>query len=210
MAKKIIPRKFWQEDEETTISQLSRNEFLQKLRKFGEEQNIPNISPKGEEVLKFFLELKKPKKVLEIGCANGYSSCIIASEIEKYSGKLLTGDVSAPSLESAKTNSQMMKLRNVEFRFGNALEVFSPEEDKDGKFDIVFIDGQKSWTHKFFAFAKTFLQKDGIIIVDDTQKFPDKMKSFHNMIEREKEEWNFFSIPDSEDDAMMIFSKKII
>lgn len=203
--KKIIPRKFWTEEEETEISGLSRNEFLQKLRKFGEEQNIPNISPKGEEVLKFFLGLKKPKKVLEIGCANGYSSCVIASEIEKFSGKLLTGDVSEPSLESAKINAQMMNLKNIEFRFGNALEVFASETEK---FDFIFIDGQKSWTHKFFAFAKTIISEKGIIIVDDTQKFPDKMKSFHNMIAREKDDWNFFAIPDSEDDAMMVFSKK--
>ena len=206
MAKKIIPRKFWTKEEESEISELSRSQYLQRLRQFGKEQNIPNISPKGEEVLKFFLGIKKPKKVLEIGCANGYSSCVIATQIEEFSGKLFTGDVSEPSLESAKINAQMMNLKNIEFRFGNALEVFSPK--KDGKFDFIFIDGQKSWTHKFFAFAKTMLSKNGIIIVDDTQKFPDKMKSFKNMIEREKDEWNFFAIPDSEDDAMMVFGKK--
>ena len=206
MAKKIIPRKFWTQEQESEISELSRDQYLLQLRIFGEEQNIPNISPKGEEVLQFFLGLKKPKKVLEIGCANGFSSCVIASQIEQFSGMLLTGDVSEPSLESAKINAQMMKLQNIEFRFGNALEVFSPE--KDGTFDMIFIDGQKSWTHKFFQFAKTMLAENGIIIVDDTQKFPDKMKSFHNMIAREKDEWNFFAIPDSEDDAMMVFGKK--
>ncbi len=206
MAKKIIPRKFWQEEDEAEISALSRTQYLSRLRQFGEEQNIPNISPKGEEVLRFFLGIKKPKKVLEIGCANGFSSCVIASVIEEFSGKLLTGDVSEPSLKSAKINAQMMKLENIEFRFGDALSVFSPE--KDGKFDFIFIDGQKSWTHKFFTFAKTFLAEDGIIVVDDTEKFPDKMKSFHNMIAREKDDWNFFSVPDSEDDAMMVFGKK--
>jgi predicted O-methyltransferase YrrM len=208
MPKKIIPRKFWNEkneEEVKTISQLSRTKFLQKLRIFGEEQNIPNISPTGEDVLRFFLQLKKPKKVLEIGCANGYSSCVIASEIEKFSGTLLTGDVSEPSLESAKINAQMMKLHNIEFRFGDALKVFTQD---DGPFDLIFIDGQKSWTHKFFQFAAPLLAKNGIIIVDDTQKFTDKMKSFKNLIEREKENWNFFSIPDSKDDAMMVFARK--
>ena len=209
MAKKIIPRKFWNDDspaEEKKISELPRKEFLKRLRQFGKEQNIPNISETGEEVLHFFLGLKKPKKVLEIGCANGYSSCVIASLLEEFSGTLLTGDVSEPSLESAQINAKMMKLKNIEFRFGNALEVFSLE--KDGKFDCIFIDGQKSWTHKFFTFASTLLAKDGIIIVDDTEKFPDKMKSFHNLIGRESEKWNYFSIPDTDDDAMMIFSRK--
>ena len=182
----------------------SRTEIFVNLKKFGTEQNIPNISWICVNVLQFFLDLKKPKKVLEMGCANGFSSCVIADQLEKWDGKILTGDVSKPSLESAKLNAKVCNLQNIEFRFGDILQTIRKE---DGPFDLIFIDAQKSWTHKFFVFSEILLSENGIIIVDDTQKFPDKMKSFHNHIKRESEKWSWFTVPET-DDAIMVFTRK--
>ncbi len=206
MSKKIIPKKFWECDGVSfeDMQKKSRQEIFHALKRFGENQNIPNISWVGVNVLRFFLQLRKPKKVLEMGCANGFSSCVIADQLENWGGVLLTGDVSEPSLESAKLNAEVCGLQNIKFRFGDILQTIKKE---DGPFDLIFIDAQKSWTHKFFIFAESLLKKGGIIIVDDTQKFPDKMKSFHNHIEREKDSWVWFTVPET-DDAIMIFMKK--
>lgn len=203
MPKKILPRKFWRSDEE--VMNISRKEFLNRLKTFGEEQNIPNISWKGVDILRFFLSIKTPKSVLEIGCANGFSSIVIADYLEKWGGKLLTCDVSEPSVESAKANFKAANINNIRIKTGNALEII---DKNDGLFDFIFIDGQKSWTHKFFDYFKDFLTPNGIVIVDDTKKFPDKMKSFKNYINREKEKWIFFQAEDSKDDAMMVFSRR--
>jgi len=206
MSKKIIPKKFWEfyglsfDD----IRKKKRDEILFLLKQFGDSHNIPNISWTGVNVLKFFLQLRKPKKVLEIGCANGFSSCVIADQLEKWNGELLTGDVSIDSIESAKLNAEVCGLKNIEFRFGDILQTVNRE---DGLFDLVFIDAQKSWTHKFFMFAENLLALNGVIIVDDTQKFPDKMKSFYNYIERKKDSLAWFTVPEI-DDAIMIFVKK--
>ena len=203
MAKKILPKQFWQHDDEVT--NLSREEFLMKLKSFGEQENIPNISWTGVDTLRFFLEIKKTKKVMEIGCANGFSTIVIADMIEKWGGKVVTCDVSTPSIASAQANWAACGLQNIEVREGSALEVF--EEEKEGSFDFIFIDGQKSWTHKFFTMAAQKLSPSGIIIVDDTKKFADKMKSFKNLISKEKEKWIFFEVPE-EDDALMVFTRR--
>lgn len=202
MAKKILPRKFWKTEEE--ITGLSREAFLQKLKKFGEQENIPNISWTAVDLLRFLLSKTQPKKVLEMGCANGFSSIVLADMLQKWNGTLLTGDVSLPSIKSAICNAQACGIENIEFRFGNILETV---DASDSPFDFIFIDAQKSWTHSFFSFAKTLLSPSGIIVVDDTQKFPDKMKSFHNLIHREKDEWRHFTVPE-ENDAIMVFTKK--
>ena len=202
MPKKILPRKFWKTDLE--VENISRDDFLKKLKIFGEQENIPNISWTGVTVLQFFLNLRKPKKVLEMGCANGFSSLVIAQELEQWNGQLLTGDVSEPSLESAKCNAEAFGVHNIEFRFGDILQTVDLE---DGPFDLIFIDAQKSWTHKFFMFASGLLAGGGIIVVDDIKKFPEKTKTFWNMIEREKANWSYFLVPEM-DDAMAIFTKK--
>lgn len=209
MAKKILLRKFWNDDKE--VNSLSRIEFLKALKDFGEQENIPNISWIGVNTLRFFLELKQPKKVMEIGCANGFSSIVIADSISPWNGKLFTCDVSTPAIASAKENWRVCNIQNIEVREGSALEVFE-EDKKQGReeeknFDCIFIDAQKSWTHKFFEFASKKIAPGGIIIIDDTKKFKDKMKSFKNLIEREKNHWIFFEIPEY-DDALMVFTRR--
>lgn len=203
MPKKILPRKFWNSEEE--VKNISREEFLEKLKNFGEKENIPNISWTGTHALRFFLEMKKPKKVMEIGCANGFSTIVIADYLEKWGGRLITCDVSTPSIASAKENLRVAKIENVEIREGSALEVFEDESD----FDFIFIDGQKSWTKKFFCMAEEKISPAGIIVVDDTEKFPEKMKSFQNYIacDAKKEQWNYFRIPEK-DDALMVFWRR--
>lgn len=202
MPKKILPRRFWKHESE--ISNLTREQFLHKLKAFGEAENIPNISWIAVSVLRFLMRQSKPKKVLEMGCANGFSSIVLAEMLEEWDGSLLTGDVSEPSIKSAITNAQAVHITNIEFRLGNILETILPT---DGPFDMIFIDAQKSWTHKFFKFATPLLSPNGIIVVDDTKKFSDKMKSFHNMLERETRNWNKFTVPEN-DDALMVFTPK--
>lgn len=181
-----------------------RDDFFITLKTFGEQNNIPNISWTGVTLLRFLITTQNSQKVLEMGCANGFSSCVIADALEKTGGTLLTGDISEPSLKMAKENAKLANLKNIEFRFGDILQTIVPE---DGLFDLIFIDAQKSHTHLFFDFAKSLLAKNGIIVIDDTQKFAHKMETFHKHFEKEKSEWNWFLVPEK-DDAILVMSRK--
>lgn len=201
--KKYLPKKFWEKEEE--IKNISREGFIKKLKIFGETHNIPNISWTGVNVLRFFLELLKPTKVLEMGCANGFSSIVIAERLEKWEGVLYTGDVSVPSIESAKENMKAVNLSNIIIKTGDILETYA---DIDIKFDLVFIDAQKSLTGKFFNLAKKLTKKESIIIIDDVLKFPEKMSDFYKILEKEKDKWIKVSIPEkSENDGILVLKR---
>lgn len=197
-------KNFWQKKHE--VEHLSRTEFLYKLKSFGEEFGIPNISWTGVAVLEFFLHLLQPKKVLEIGAANGFSGMIMAKELEKWGGNLLTTEISIPSFHTAQKNFDAASFQNIEIRLGDALQTIN---ENDAPFDMIFIDGQKSWTHKFFAFAETMLSDNGVIVVDDVRKFPDKMQSFWNFLEREKHKWIFFEVKDGDDGILVIRKNRV-
>lgn len=187
------------------ILPFDREAFLKELKAFGKQENIPNISWEGVTVLRFFLTLKKPKKVLEIGSANGFSSIVIADTIEKWNGTLLTTDVSEPSVTSAKENFQKAQIQNIEIRFGDVRQILSPE---DTAFDFIFIDGEKKQTHEFFTLSKALLAPNGMIIIDDVRKFPQKMAAFWDLFQKETAEWNSVEIPVDGDDAMLVMMKK--
>lgn len=183
----------------------NRENFLQQLKHFGEKNDIPNVSWEGVSLLRFFLDLLRPKRVLEIGCANGFSTIVIADTIEKWGGTLLTTDISAPTFASAKKNFAKANLTNIDMRFGDALSVVSK---KDAPFDLVFIDAQKNKTHEFFFLAEKILSEKGMILVDDVRKFPEKMEKFYELIKEKCDTWYFLEIPVEEGDAMVVARRK--
>lgn len=178
--------------------------FLKTLKQYGLDNKIPNISWTGVSVLQMMISLRTPKKVLEMGCANGFSSLVIADALEKTGGYLLTGDISEDAVIAAKRNADACGITNIEIRLGNILTTVSAA---DGPFDLIFIDAQKSHTHLFFEFAKSVLSPNGIIIIDDTKKFAHKMHTFHDHFQKEKENWWWFIVPE-EDDALMVLMPK--
>ena len=53
------------------------NDFLKELEEYAAEYNVPIIQKEGAQFLKTIVAIKKPKKVLELGTAIGYSALTI-------------------------------------------------------------------------------------------------------------------------------------
>ena len=60
-----------------------RSEFLEELRRKSalEESYAPIVQPSTEQLIVTLLKLKKPKRVLEIGSAVGYSAILMADNL---------------------------------------------------------------------------------------------------------------------------------
>ena len=81
---------------------------LKELEKESLEKRIPIIgSKKGKWLLDKIKELK-PKKILELGTANGYSGIILGSE----NGELTTLEINPKIAEEAKNNFNKFKIKN--------------------------------------------------------------------------------------------------
>ncbi len=183
---------------------MKRDIFLQDLKRYGEQENIPNISWETANVLRFFLLLLKPKKVLEIGCANGFSTIFMADILEEWDGSILSLERSLPSLTQAKENVTKALLTNVHFRLGDALFLLDSD---DGDFDFVFIDAEKKQTHLFFNMIEPFLSKNAVVVIDDFRKFPEKMAPFYEILKEKKKKWSMVEIPTEAGDALLIITR---
>jgi len=174
--------------------------FLQALKKEGVRRHIPNISEYTAKFLQGLIRFKKPRCILEIGTANGYSTLSMASALQKNgSGKIVSYEISEVAHLEAVKNTKKMGLENfVILRLGDVLEK-TPRE----KFNLIFIDGHKRKYAEFFALAKKVLQPNGLIVVDDVIKFREKTKSFYAMLEKNKN-WERIIIPVDGDDGVML------
>src|SRR3989344_6990916 len=108
---------------------------LKELEKESLEKRIPIIgSKKGKWLLDKVKELK-PKNILELGTANGYSGIILGSE----KGELTTIEMDSNIAEEAEKNFKKFNI-NANIIIGNAnLEIKNIKE----KFDLIYIDHAK-------------------------------------------------------------------
>ena len=137
---------------------------LEKIKQKALEEHIPIIMNDTLEVLDKILKDKKPKRILEIGTAVGYSA-ICFSEYLDTGGVIDTIEREEDRVEEAKVNIKRAEVEEkVNILFGDAVEILPTLE---GKYDIIFIDAAKGKYPFFLKEAIRMLNKDGIILADN-------------------------------------------
>ena len=107
--------------------------------------------------------MKRPKKILELGCAIGYSA-ILMSQFLDDNGTIITIECSKKMIELAKKNFNAAKLsciNLIEADINNILPKLNEQ------FDVIFMDAAKGQYIKILPYCVKLLQRGGIIIADD-------------------------------------------
>lgn len=145
-------------------SQRRFDKDLDKLEKWCNKKRIPIIPHETAVFLDFQLGLLKPKKILEIGTAVGFSSILMSKHLDSE-GIIYTIERHDIMSESAKKNIEEFKLQEkIKLFEGDARDIL-PEINE--KFDFIFMDSAKSKYIEFFPTCMKLLNEGGIMIVDD-------------------------------------------
>ncbi|MCL6099988.1 MAG: O-methyltransferase [Bacteroidetes bacterium] len=157
------------------ITHIEQIEYLRRLRtpddplitemeSFAAANKVPILDWKSAELLELIIQIQKPKNVLEIGTAIGYSSIKIARLLRK-NASLNTIEKSKPNIKLAKGFIKRAKLGSViNIIEGDALKIM-PRLDK--VYDFIFLDADKQDYEKLFLLSLMILKKGGVIFVDN-------------------------------------------
>ncbi|MEQ0487480.1 O-methyltransferase [Anaerococcus murdochii] len=130
------------------------------LRKYAIENDVPIMNSQTKELITSILQIAKPKKILEIGTAIGYSSLCF----KKYTGAdITTIELDTATAEIARNNFKKYNV-NVNLINDDAMKAL---RTIDQGFDFVFIDANKSRYLDYFKITSKLLNKGGIIIADN-------------------------------------------
>ena len=103
---------------------------------------VPVIRPEARELLKTQLLLKKPKRVLEIGTAVGYSSIYMTGFLSE-DAQITTLELSEERTAEARTNiKQLGKETQIQVICGDAAETL--KELPDDTYEFAFVDAAKA------------------------------------------------------------------
>ncbi len=143
------------------------DEDLEILRETGERDNVPIILRETEAVLSLLLSLKRPKRILEIGTAIGYSAVYFAKKCPE--AVIYTIDKDETAVRSAKHNIDQAGLSDrIHILLGDGQEQEEKLSDnRIGDFDFVFIDGAKSHYRRFLDSALPLCRKGALIVSDN-------------------------------------------
>jgi len=139
-----------------------KDDFV-KLIDFAKVQNVPIIKTEGLNILKLIITIIKPKRILEIGTAIGYSSISMASfadcQIDTIERNPKMADVARNNIEKYGYKD---KIKVIE---ADALLVDFSLLQKE--YDLIFIDAAKGQYQKFFNLFAPLLAPKGIIVTDN-------------------------------------------
>ncbi len=142
---------------------ISEKKLLRKLQRKATLKKIPIIDVAVGRLLELICLLARPKKVLEIGCGNGFSSYFL---IKNLAGGCYTGiDLNRERIKEAeKFIRSKFPGKNFRFIAGNALNLIP---DIKEKFNLVFIDGAKYEYPYYIKAVEIKLNPRALVIADN-------------------------------------------
>lgn len=145
------------------LNDKDKDNFITDLRECAEIDKVPIITKDTESLMSVLLTMHRPKKMLEIGTAVGYSAISFTSvlpELEittiEHSDKMY--DMAMSNIEKAKLSSRIHVIK------GDAREII---ENLNETFDMIFIDAAKGHYKLFFDRCFYKLNPSGVIISDN-------------------------------------------
>ncbi|MDU0894220.1 MULTISPECIES: O-methyltransferase [Anaerococcus] len=134
-------------------------DFLE-LREYALKENVPIMNVETKEFIKTILISKRPKSILEIGSAIGYSALVF----DKYTdAEITTIELDEETANIARDNFSKYNAK-INLINKDAQKALS---DLNQGFDFVFIDANKSRYMDYFIETSKLLNDGGIIIADN-------------------------------------------
>lgn len=166
----------------TYINSLDRGNtpFLNELEKKAREDRVPIIRREMQSFLKVLLQIKRPRLILEVGTAIGFSTLLMSeyapgecgiTTIENYEKRI---PIAQENFRKAKKEGQITLLG------GDAAQVLKTLE---GPFDLIFMDAAKAQYIYFLPEVLRLLAPGGILVSDNVLQDGDLIES-HFAVER--------------------------
>lgn len=152
------------------------NNKIEQIRIKARENYVPILQDVSLEFIEKILEERKPKSILEVGTAVGYSALCFSRHLAD-GGKIVTMELNEEMVRIARENIKDNGMEDViEVVHGDAYEHM---KTLDEKFDVVFIDAAKGQYMKYLEEAMR-LTKSGSIIIADNVLFKGRVLGEYN------------------------------
>lgn len=142
------------------------DERLLKMREAAKPTRDPTAPDDTLDYLLTYLERCNPQKILEIGTAEGLTTCAMLAASE---ATVTTIELDAERANRARENFAGFGVQDrVRLLEGDASEILPL---LSGEYDMIFLDGPKVQYRRYFPDCKRLLKAGGALLADDVLLF---------------------------------------
>ena len=142
-------------------------ELLDQIEKEALADEVPIVRKDMQSFLKFLLAVKKPGRILEVGCAVGFSALLMA-QANPVDCAITTIENWEPRIPVARENFRRAgRERQITLLEGDAGEIL-PQLLSEGKqYDWIFMDAAKGQYPVLLPAVVGLLADDGVLVSDN-------------------------------------------
>lgn len=148
--------------------------FLNELEQYALDTGVPIIRRETQSLLKLLLAVKKPVRILEVGCAIGFSA-LLMSEYGPGECRITTIEKFEKRIPIARENFKKAgKEEKITLLCGDAAEIL---KELTGSYDFIFMDAAKGQYLHFFPEVFRLLEEGGLLVSDNVLQDGDVLES---------------------------------
>lgn len=149
-------------------------EILEKIENEARAGLVPIIRKETQNLLKLLLAMQRPKRILEVGTAVGFSA-LLMEEYNPVECRITTIENYAKRIPVAKENFLRAGRQNViELLEGDAAEVLKTLQEP---YDFIFMDAAKGQYINFLPEVMRLLKSGGVLVSDNVLQDGDIIES---------------------------------
>lgn len=157
--------------------------LLNEIEEFARENQIPVIRQEAQSLLKFFLALVRPKEILEVGTAIGFSA-LLMSEYGPEDARITTIESYEKRIPLATANIKRAgKEERITLLEGDAADILKKLE---GPYELIFMDAAKGQYIHFLPEVLRLMAPGGVLISDNILQEGDVLESRYAVTRRDR------------------------
>ena len=138
-------------------------ELLDTIEQEALRDYVPIIRVETQSLLKLLLKQKKPRRILELGTAVGFSALLMC--------EYAPSDCHVTTIENYEKAGKCDQITLLE---GDAMEII---KTLDGPYDFIFVDAAKAQYIHYFPELMRLLEQDGYLVSDNVLQDGDLIQS---------------------------------
>lgn len=195
----------------------SERENFKELVDYAETNRVPIVSQDVARFIELLLKIIKPKNILEIGSAIGYSSLIMSK----------ASDANILTIEKDEETFKVLKENLKKYDTDNKIKAINDDAintlksmDKEVKFDFCFIDANKSQYEEYLNLVYDLTSDNALILIDnilfrgfvakneDNKRYRTIIKNLKKIIEDVKSDKRFTASLLTVHDGLLLLRKE--
>lgn len=157
--------------------------YLNTIKKQALEEGVPIIRQETVSLLSVLVSMTKPKQLLEVGAAVGFSALLMCEHMPE-DGHITTIENYEKRIVQAKANFKMAgKEDRITLLEGDAMEILPT---LDAGFDFIFMDAAKAQYIHFLPEITRLLKTGGTLVSDNVLQDGDVIESRYGVTRRNR------------------------